>query len=480
MWKYVNEALKKNLKSKFISDSQNLTYEKILRFVKLRGEQLQKSFPRYSKCAILCEDEMYTALAIISCWFAGLIPIPLSKNYGEKHYKKILLQSKPNLIITDSDSISFGKRDVQNFNIRGGNYSQQKFDIEVDKSLKGISVILYTSGTTGIPKGVLLTHQGLLTNIIGIKSYLKLSHLDNIMIARSLYHCSVFTGEFLVAISQGANIYFFNDSFNPMKLITKIKENNITICGGTPTLFKQVVTLLERTKEVLPIKQLSISGECLTQETASIVRKAFKESMIFNSYGQTEASPRISYLPSQYFDEYSDSVGFALSSTKIKICSKESGEILPADARGIIYVKSPSVMKGYYKEKILTQKTIQKGWLKTNDFGYIDNKGFLYVLSRVDDLIIKAGMNVYPREIENIINSFREVNECIVYQNNRGGIGVDVILESKYSSFSKQEFLNRSLESLPQFQMPNEVNFVKKIEKSISEKLIRRKKKDNV
>ncbi|MCT0508168.1 hypothetical protein EFL24_04705 [Lactococcus cremoris] len=66
MWKYVNEALKKNLKSKFISDSQNLTYEKILRFVKLRGEQLQKSFPRYSKCAILCEDEMYTALAIIS------------------------------------------------------------------------------------------------------------------------------------------------------------------------------------------------------------------------------------------------------------------------------------------------------------------------------------------------------------------------------------------------------------------------------
>ncbi|ADA64976.1 AMP-dependent synthetase [Lactococcus lactis subsp. lactis NCDO 2118] len=474
MWKFIEDTLKKTPCSVISSANQKLTYGSALSFIQLRGRQLKKIVPKHSKCAILCGDEMNTALSILICWFAGVVPIPLSHNYGKRHYKKVLLHCLPDLLITDLNKPDV-EESIPRFEITSGICIGSSPSVVQEKVLSDIAAILYTSGTTGEPKGILLTEQGLLMNIVETANYFNITQSDKIIIVRPLYHCAAFTGEFLVALSQGGNIEFFNSDFNPMKLISQIESHNISICGGTPTLFKQMAKLLGRTKRILPLKKIAISGECLTKESAVIIRDVFKETKIFNVYGQTEASPRISYLPPQYFDEFPESVGILLKSTQIKICDKDTDEEVSDNSNGVIYVKSPSIMKGYYRNQNLTQRVIQEGWLRTNDFGFVDERGFLYILSRVDDLIIKAGMNIYPKEIENIVNDFQEVSECLVYQSASGGIGIDVVLDEKYYNFTKQKFLNEISGNLPKYQIPTEVQFVAKLERGISGKLIRRK-----
>lgn len=407
------------------------------------------------------------------CWYANLVPIPLSYSYGKIYSKSILNECEPDLIITDFD-VADDTNNFKVFNVLKDNmenYTSPYFD----DTLQDTAAILYTSGTTGIPKGAMLTIEGLKINITETSLAIGMRNSDKILIARPIFHCAVFTGEFLVALNCGADIFFADMDFNPMKIAYFIENEEISVCGGTPTLFEKLSVYLENSKKHLQLSKIIISGECLSKKSALRIRKSFPNTKIYNVYGQTEASPRISYLPEKYFDKFPETVGLPLKSTLIKICDLDTGKELPFGKKGLIYVKSPSVMKGYYKNIPLTDQKIQDGWLNTGDFGYIGENGFLYVLSRVDDLIIKAGMNIYPKEIENVVNNFLEVDECVVYKNSLGGIGINLILNKKYLNCSKKYFFQKFSLYLSSFQVPTEVNFIEEIPKTISGKLIRKK-----
>ena len=164
---------------------------------------------------------------------------------------------------------------------------------------------------------------------------------------------------------------------------------------------------------------MAISGECLSSGIAKNIRDVFPNADIYSIYGLTEASPRVSYLPPADFDKYSESVGIPIDGVKVKIIDVQTGGDLPANSRGLVMISSPSLMKGYYNDQSLTQKTIVNGWLNTHDIGYKDENGYLYILGRADDMIIKAGMNIYPREIENAINKLPEISECLAYRQER-------------------------------------------------------------
>lgn len=297
------------------------------------------------------------------------------------------------------------------------------------EDLSDVAFIMCTSGTTGVPKGAMITHENMITNLLDIADYFKINSSDKILIARPLYHCAVLTGEFLISLMNGLHIVFYDGEFNPTRLIQTIRKHKITVMGATPTIFYHISNIVKRQKEKLPLKTVAVSGECMTEVVAKQIKNILPDAAIYNVYGLTEASPRVSYLPPEYFDEYPLSVGIPLKSVSVKI------------ANGELFVKGKSVMKGYYNDKSATDKAIQNRWLHTGDIATIDENGFISIKSRKDNMIIRGGMNIYPQEIENALLQDNRIKEALAFGVYDKAIGQRIHLKVSYYSRKWEKWL---------------------------------------
>lgn len=481
MWTYISEQMQKNLKSRVFDKNTSLSYSELIHLSKRHGEFIKGKVTEGTKCVIFCENELNTAIAILACWYAKLVPILVSPQYGENHALSIINLMCPDFLISDF--------------LEGNEYARVVYRIDnqtfegivrqcaIEEELSDVAVVMCTSGTTGSPKGTMITCEGLKANIESIGKYFNIDNEDTIMIVRPLYHCSALTGEFLLGLHKGADIYFFDGGYDPLRIIDAIKKQKVTAMCGTPTLFNHISKLLLLKNDELSIKA-AISGECLTNMVAKNIRKAFSNSTLYNVYGLTEAAPRVSYLPADEFDEYPESVGIPLDKTDIKIVDVNNYSIkMSSGLSGMVLVKSPSIMKGYYKEEQLSALALQNGWLVTGDIGYIDEAGRLYIESRADEMIIKGGMNIYPKEIEQTVLKLEDVNECLVYGiSSESGqeIGMDVVVKDNGKACTKIELLKKIVEVLPSYQVPSQLNIVQEIPKNVSGKVMRMKNKLNI
>lgn len=475
MWSFVENSLKRYPNATIKSDEQILFYREIQDNVVLNGENLKSALKPRAKCAILCDSGFNAAVAILACWYADMVAIPLSKNYGQDHCNKIISLTDPDILLTDNNDYLYR----YTYSLKQKTFSGKSNDINSESELNDIALIMCTSGTTGNPKGTMITKDGLQKNVKAIAQYFDINETDTILIARPLYHCAVLTGEFLVSLFKGVNIAFFDEAYNPVNVISCISKHNATTICGTPTLLNHISKLIKLNCRENSIKKIAISGECLSTGIAKNVRSVFPNADIYSIYGLTEASPRVSYLPPTDFDKYSESVGIPIDGVKIKIVDAQTGVDLPANSRGIVMVSSPSLMKGYYNDQGLSQKTIVNGWLNTHDIGYKDENGYLYILGRADDMIIKAGMNIYPREIENSINKLPEISECLAY-GRKDSLGediiIDIVLSKEGKLITKKDLMVKFKQVLSPYLMPSNINIVDTIPCNASGKLIRSKR----
>lgn len=473
VWEFILNRLIENKQSVFSDDSTQITYDKLIENVIHKGEVLKSKTKPKTKCCILCNNNFYTGIAMLSCWYAGLIPIPMSKNYGKDHCNKIIEVTQPDLIITDEDC----QHNLTIFNIINEQFSNNNVSKIFEEILQDVGIIMCTSGTTGKPKAAMITEKALINNVINISKYFKLNNEDRILIARPLYHCAVLTGEFLISLFCGVNIVFLNSIYNPLSIIKVLKKQEITVLCATPTLFSHLATFYEKQNIESELRIIAISGECLTSETAIKLRKTFKKTLIYNVYGLTEASPRVSYLNPKLFDSYPESVGVPLENTYIKIYDDDFNSV-PINTEGKVAVKSLSIMKGYYKNSELSSRMLKDDWLLTGDMGLVDNNGLLYIKGRADDMIIKAGMNIYPKEIENALKANNAFEDVLAYgiKNNYGQlIGLKVILTDDYKYLNEKKILSICSKILPHYLLPSKVEIVKELNKNASGKIIRPK-----
>jgi len=474
VWNFLINQISQHREAIFFDKDNRITYSILMNIVKQKGDILKGRLKPKSKCAILCNSNFKSAVAILACWYSDLIPIPMSKHYGESHCNNIILLTCPDLLITDDITLK-SEYDIFGFNIDNNEFYGEYHKNPCEFILEDIAIIMCTSGTTGNPKGVMITEKSLIENVVNISKYFKITCNDTILIARPLYHCAVLTGEFLISLFYGVNICFFDDIYNPLAIIKSINENCITVLCGTPTLINHIATFYKRNKETSNMRTIAISGECLSELVAKNIRGIFVNTNIYNVYGLTEAAPRVSYLFPELFDEYSESVGAPLNGIIIKIVNDNFQE-LPQNEIGNIIVDSPSVMKGYYRNTGLTESTVKNGWLKTGDLGYINEKGLLYIISRADDMIIKAGMNIYPKEIETKLKTNKSIYDVVAYRiktHNGQGIALDVVLSAESKTLAKRELMNICAGVLPSYQFPDEINIVDNLQKNASGKVIR-------
>lgn len=475
MFDFIVSKMKLYGTSKIISKHQELTYRELISLSLKNGKLLKETIPYKIKCAILCDDEIYSSIAVLAAWHAGYTVIPMSKNYGKENCISIINTISPDLIISD-DVLPFDI-DIQitAYNIKTCKFDRINESYNIESELYDVPLIMSTSGTTGLPKGVMLTRNGIISNLLAINKYFGLTSEDRIIISRPLFHCAVMTGEFLISLYNGTNIFFCSQTYNPQLIIKTASSENVTVACGTPTMFRHIAILNSRYKLPLNINKIILSGECLHNNYAETIKKAFPNAIIRNVYGLTEAGPRVSCSAISDFNMVPESVGTALDGIEIKIIDENFNE-LPSYQNGLVVIYTPAVMKGYYKSPQETKQSfINDIWLNTKDIGYKDSKGRLYITGRMDDLIIKGGMNIYPREIEIPILTLKEIKECIAYGIKSDGtsIGVDIVLNEEFAHLSLKEIQKLFTYVLPDYKIPNHVNIVTSLPTTASGKTLK-------
>lgn len=457
LWNFLREHMMKNQTQTVSEKNAVMSFEELVIYAEILAEKLRGE----KCCAICCSSEMSTAMALLGCFAAGVTAVPMSIRYGDKHCKKILDMVSPTAFITDTDGT------LEIYQIEDSIYKAPRTTP---------ALIMYTSGTTGIPKGTMLTEANIITNITDIDKYFAIDKNDSILIARPLYHCAVLTGEFLTALIKGTRIVFESGEFNPMYIAKKIASEEITTMGGTPTLFSILARFCSQNRK-LKLKNIVLSGECMSKETGKKIRSAFRDANIYHVYGMTEASPRISYMPPDRFDEEPDCVGIPLDSVSIKILGKD-GKSVKEGGEGILWVRGENVMKGYYNANEQTQKVLKNGWLCTGDIAMITSRGWLKIKGRSDDMIIRAGMNIYPAEIEAELRKDSRTKDVLVYEFKDEKKDAQIAMKISGEFSKTDEVRDMCINLLPSFQIPTIIELVDEIEKNASGKIVRRKEKN--
>lgn len=452
LWSYIKEHMMSYPTQQICENDAKLTFEEVAIWSEIFSQRLQG----IHCCAILCSSEMATAMSLLACFAAEVTAVPLSMRYGQTHCNKILSAISPDAIIMDNNG------EITVYKITDSQYIEP----EVHPAL-----IMCTSGTTGTPKGALLSEDNIIINLTDISDYFNIDDQDVILISRPLYHCAVLTGEFLTALVKGTKIRFYSEQFNPTEMLKLIKKYKITAFCGTPTLLS-IMARYDRHSYTETLKHICISGECMDRETGLKIYGAFPFCNIYHVYGLTEACPRVSYLPPDCFKDFPDSVGIPLKSVSIKIISR-SGKPCGKNEEGILWVKGDNVMIGYYRDPTNTLNVLKDGWLCTGDIAVINNAGFLKIKGRNDDLIIKSGMNIYPTEIEATLKQDKRVKEALVYGfKNRLGTQIGVKIAGDFSSIDEIKAL--CYELLPPFQVPSAIELLDELPKNGSGKMLRR------
>jgi long-chain acyl-CoA synthetase len=316
------------------------------------------------------------------------------------------------------------------------------------------AVILYTSGTTGEPKGVVLNH----INLAQFPRCTELWKADSDSVWGCILPMSHISGPIYCneIADKGSTMVIF-DQINPISLLEGIQKFRITIFHGVPPIFQLLLGV--RNLQDYDTRSVQIAGMMGTTVPVSLMR-AFKAAqphvMIIQGYGLTETSPIITSTPFHEADAKMASIGKAVPGVDVRIVNERGEEV----AEGEIITRGPHLMKGYFRRPETTAERIRDGWLYTGDIGRRDEDGYYYHLGRKDDLIITGGMNVYPAEVENLLCEHPQVHEAAVFSSpdpDRGKVLGAAVVPRPGEKIVEKELLSFLRSNLAIFKVPQKI-----------------------
>lgn len=335
------------------------------------------------------------------------------------------------------------------------------------------AVVIYSSGTTGKSKGIILSHFAINTNADAIIDYMHPTGNDCIYIAKALSHSSTLTGELLVGLKSHARLLLGPTIVPPRVILSNIMKNKVTILGLNPTLLSMLTDEVERSRQ-LPetLRTVYVSGSILNDIVYEKAHHILTGINIYNVYGLSEAGPRVTAQRSNCCK--GNSVGKAIKGVEFVVVD-ENGEIQPESAKGMIHVNTPSMFSGYISggQKLTS---VYKGWLNTGDIGFVDKNGELHIVGRQDDVVIIYAHKIYPREVEKQILKISSVEECTVTDIQENG---HCYLGCLYVGTASQiDILKQISEYLPTYEIPKLIVKANEIPKNRNGKVDKKEVKE--
>ncbi|KUK11183.1 MAG: Acyl-CoA synthetases (AMP-forming)/AMP-acid ligases II [Clostridia bacterium 41_269] len=340
-----------------------------------------------------------------------------------------------------------------------------------------LSAILYTSGTTGKPKGAMLTHKNFYSNVISLTKVTEITRDDNFLCVLPMFHSFAWTVCVLLPLYCGGTVVVL-EGFQPSETIRTLVEEKVTFLLGVPPMY--AVFLKKAEPEHFKEVRIAVSGGApLFPELYKAFTNKFSVNFI-EGYGLTEASPVVCINPVHGVKK-PGSIGLPIPGVSV-IIGDEYGNEAPQGEIGEILVKGDNVMQGYYGDEEATKQAFVNGWLRTGDMAWADKDGYIYIVDRKKDLIIVGGFNVYPREIEELLLTHPKIAEVAVVgikDTLKGEVPKAFIVPVEGESLTAGEVLAFLKGKLAPYKIPRAVEFVESLPKNPAGKIMKKLLKEN-
>jgi long-chain acyl-CoA synthetase len=348
---------------------------------------------------------------------------------------------------------------------------REDFDLVDDPQT--ISTYLYTSGTTGVPKAAMLSHYNLTINAMQTNTAFDTDETDRFILVLPLFHVLAFTCVTLMPLGTGATVDLI-ESFRPKEFIEELITKDITVFIGVPAMYVVLVNAGKQHVSFPGLRRVICGGAPLPVDTINGMKEGLDLEVV-EGYGLTEASPACLFNPIHGVHK-PGSVGVPFPLNECKVVS-EDGEEQPVGKPGELLVKGPNVMRGYYNRDEENAVTIVAGWLHTGDIAQTDDDGYFYIVDRIKDLIIVSGLNVYPREVEEVLFEHPLVAEAAVIgepDKLRGEVVVAYVALKDGEEIHHKELLRFLKSRISQYKLPRRINIVDALPRNSSGKVLKR------
>ncbi len=338
-----------------------------------------------------------------------------------------------------------------------------------------LAVLVYTSGTTGKPKGAMLTHNNMLGAVTAAHAAFPVGADDRLLGALPLCHIYGLTVVMLGTLHKGGSLALI-EKFEVVPALKTIEVEKVTVLPAVPTMYQYMIMHLEKQAFDLSSLRLCLAGGAPLSKTLFESLARFVNAPLVEGYGLTEVSC-VATLNPVNGKNVQGSVGPAIPTVSVRIFDKD-GKQLPSGSENVgeIAIKGPNVMRGYYRAPEKSSEVLKDGWFFTGDLGYLDEDEYLWIVGRAKELIIRGGQNIYPREVENVIAKMQGVVDCAV-------IGVPepimgervkaVVVLAKDANVTAEDVKDYCQKRLADYKVPRVVEFIDTMPRNSTGKILK-------
>ncbi|OGQ13845.1 MAG: hypothetical protein A2026_10020 [Deltaproteobacteria bacterium RBG_19FT_COMBO_46_12] len=479
-------------KRALIFEDHPFTYQEInLRTNQLCHFLLERGVQKGDRVSVL----LYNCHQYIEIFFAlskiGAILVPLNwrlagpelefiiKDSGAKmiifepEFEEIITSIRPHLNISNGDFISVGSpcpdwaNDYEKTLV---DYPVHEPNLKTSVGDEDPHILMYTSGTTGIPKGAILSHRKTFFNALNADIFYSLTSKDTMIVSRPMFHSGGLLVEAAPVLYKGGTL-LLKKRFRSHEILDAVQKYRVTLFELPATLYQFILRECDLTQyDLSSIRCFFTGGERVPKAMLKeYYRKGITISQIF---GQTEAST-ITFLSPDDAVLKIGSVGLPVFHGEVRIVDKTGKEVSPGEV-GEIIIKGPTLMSGYWKQPELTAETIRDGWLYTGDLARTDEEGYVYIIDREKDMYISGGENVYPAEIEKVLHTHPKIFDAGIVgvpDEKWGEVGKAFIILKPGETMNNGEAFEFLKGKVAKYKIPKYVEFIEELPKTASGKI---------
>lgn len=399
-----------------------ITYEELIRDIKSFAVNLRRvGVFEGDRVVMFMPNSIELVQAFFSCLFLGAIAVPLNPALGLQEREQIFANVHPNKILSLRDVLGNDPQ-VMVMSPEGGEVAfpdlrgRESDDIiPVAIQSHRIAVILYTSGTTGMPKGVVLTNLNLLMSTVSYQRIFRLSHRDRTLVAVPLFHVTGLVGQMLAILLVGGTVFLLR-KFSAGQYFGQIRSHRITFVFAVPTIL--TLAFYQYNGDITNFETLRViasGGAPIATELVSRILDVFPNAKFFNTYGMTEVASPATILPAELARAHMDSVGFPVPGMQLRVVGLDSQTDQGPGRTGELWVRGPMMTPGYWDHPEATGRAFCNGWLRTGDLASIDAQGLVRIDGRIKEMINRGGEKVYPADVERPLLQHPAIMQAVVF-----------------------------------------------------------------
>lgn len=483
-------------KKALIMDNRSLTFDELNRLVNQISAGLREiGLKQGDRVAILSRNCMEFVPIVFAIWKCGGIMVPFNFRFKSNELMYVINNSQPKILFHAKEMSPIVEEATKKYDgsmipvtisgdpVRGGKtlleISHNKFyqEPEVHFDTYATAMIMYTSGTTGTPKGVMFTHWRELSDIHNHSMEMDLRHEDIMLVNMPLFHNGGLSASLMIALLRGCTCVIMGGPFDPDEMYATIDRCGVTVVNLVPTMLRKMVeqSPIGRFK-LTSLKKIMYGASPISEDLLAEALDIFKVDF-YQLFAQTETGMLLVLRPEDHYSERSQFTGRETCRADIRVVDENGRDVKIGEVGEIISRQKPLGMDGYYGMEEATRETIRDGWIHTGDLVRVEPDGYYTVVDRLKDMIISGAENIYCKEIEFVISEHPGVEEVVVI-----GIPDDmwgesvcaIIVEKSGYGLKETDIINFCASRLSGYKKPKKVDFIKELPKNAAGKVLKK------